>query len=71
MAIQLSTQEAADILGVTVGRVRQLCQEGRLPFKTTPYGRVFDEAEMKEQAKTRNTKPGRQTVEPKLEKDGL
>jgi excisionase family DNA binding protein len=27
----LSTQEAADILGVTSSRVRQLCAEGALP----------------------------------------
>ena len=33
---------AARLLGVTPGRVRQLCDAGRIPFETTPSGvRVF------------------------------
>lgn len=38
----LTTKEAADVLGVTPERVRQLARDGRLKFTETRFGRLFD-----------------------------
>lgn len=61
----ISTAEAARILGVTMGRVRQLAllkvEEGGLQsWLAAPTARVFDEAEIRKRAKaTRKTgRPG-------------
>lgn len=42
----LTTGNVARILGVSVDRVRQLARSGRLAFSDTPYGRLFDPADV-------------------------
>ncbi len=37
----IGTAQAARILGVSEGRIRQLADAGRLPFVRGPHGRVF------------------------------
>ncbi len=37
----IGTAQAARILGVSEGRIRQLADAGRLPFVPGPHGRVF------------------------------
>lgn len=59
----ISTAEAAKVLGVTMGRVRQLAKlgpddGGLLGYHAAPTALVFDEAEVKKLAKTRK-KTGR------------
>lgn len=62
----ISTAEAAKILGVTMGRMRQLAllepgQGGVQSWLAAPTARVFDEAEIRKRAKTKRTtgrKPG-------------
>lgn len=42
----LTTNQVAQKWGVTAERVRQLVRAGRLPFTPTPYGALFDPAEV-------------------------
>lgn len=49
----LSTAEVAALLGVSTDRVRQLAREGRLDYSLTPYGRLFDPAEVQRVADRR------------------
>jgi hypothetical protein len=56
----ISTAEAAKILGVTMGRMRQLAllpaDEGGLhSWLAAPTARVFDEAEIRRRAKAKRT----------------
>ena len=56
----ISTAEAAKILGVTMGRMRQLVgkpfEEGGLSsWLATPTARVFDEAEVRKRAKAKRS----------------
>ncbi len=43
---QLATSDVARILHVSADRVRQLARRGQLSFTETPYGRLFDRAEV-------------------------
>jgi len=62
----ISTAEAAKILGVSMGRMRQLAllptdQGGVQSWLAAPTARVFDEAEIRKRAKAKRTtgrKPG-------------
>jgi hypothetical protein len=59
----ISTAEAAKILGVTMGRMRQLAllepdQGGVQSWLAAPTARVFDEAEIRKRAKAKR-KTGR------------
>jgi excisionase family DNA binding protein len=52
----LTTSEAAERLGVTVGRVHQLIQEGRLPAEKKGRDYFIDSNNLK---LVKNRKPGR------------
>lgn len=56
MSEWLTTQQAADVLGVTAGRIRQMIVDGQLP--TTKFGHVhmIDESDLSLVA---DRKPGR------------
>lgn len=62
----ISTAEAAKILGVSMGRMRQLAllpadQGGVQSWLAAPTARVFDEVEIRKRAKAKRTtgrKPG-------------
>lgn len=56
----ISTAEAAKILGVSMGRVRQLAQVpvedgGLASWLAAPTARVFDEAQVRKLAKAKRT----------------
>lgn len=56
----ISTAEAARILGVTMGRIRQLAllapdEGGVQSWLATPTARVFDDKEIRERAKARRS----------------
>ncbi len=42
----IGTAQAARMLGVSEGRVRQLAAAGALPFTRTTHGRLFDPADL-------------------------
>lgn len=42
----LSSAQAATLLGVSTARIRKLSADGRLPFKTTPLGRLYPRPEL-------------------------
>jgi len=43
---QLTVGQAARTLGLSPERVRQLVRQGRLPATPTPYGRLFNRADL-------------------------
>ncbi len=43
---QLATSDVARILHVSADRVRQFARSGQLSCTETPYGRLFDRAEV-------------------------
>ncbi len=43
----LTTSDVARLLGVSSDRVRQLARTGQLPSSRTPYGRLFNAAEVR------------------------
>lgn len=50
---QLTTTQAARVLGVSSRRVVQMANEGALVFEWTPLGRLYDAAELERVAKER------------------
>ena len=61
----ISTQEAADRLGVTIGRVRHMIYAGRL--KATKIGKVWI-IDTKDLEAVRHRKPGRPRNDPSKNK---
>ena len=55
----LDTKQAAEILGISVGRVRQLAQSGRLHGRHVGRDWVFDHDAIQQFAATPRLKPGR------------
>lgn len=56
MSASLTTQQAAERLGVTVSRVRQLVLEGRLPAEKFGRDLVIKESDLK---RVEDRRPGR------------
>ena len=55
METKLTTQQAAEYLGLTPGRIRQLASAGALRFTTTPHGyRLFTRAALDTYRRNRN-----------------
>lgn len=49
----LTPSQAARLLGLSAGRVRQLADDGRLPSTRTGYGRLFAAADVEALRKER------------------
>jgi predicted site-specific integrase-resolvase len=50
----MSSAQVADALGVSTARIRRLSLDGRLPFKTTPLGRLYPRKEVEAIAAARS-----------------
>lgn len=57
-ATQLTTQETAARLGLSVDRIRQLAKAGRIRHEMTPLGRLFDASDVERLRAERHANEG-------------
>ncbi len=60
--VMLSTQDAADRLGVTIGRVQQLIWDGKLPAEKVGRDYVIQEADLKLVAERKRGRPPKEAT---------